>query len=319
MSRDSRVLAIASLLAVFACNEPSLAPGPPLVRDVLFRDQDGTLYLIKTDGMHRRRLAPPGQPPFTPLAVSADGRTVALLEVNQIAIAPLEDVSARKVVYAPPPPAVGPGAFSADARRLAVPCAMPSGPAVLLYDRDTGHWDTVVVGRPGFAIGPAFSPDGGELAGLGATALSLYVVRVRLSDLQPSTERLGTSLLLNAPVFGWPRWTAEQGFLFLARRGLATPGPDSLAVVAFDPDNAEGGVHNVYSVLAAPDSTGPDLVFAPYSTFALSRDGSQMILTAYPDPNLTTHVLWSAARGGKYVYRVFADSTQLLLYPHLLN
>lgn len=319
MSRESRVLAIASLLAVFACTEPSLAPGPPPVRDVLFRYQDGTLYLIGTDGMNRRRVGPPGLPSASPLAVMANGRTVALLMGDQIALAPLEDLSARQVIYTGLPRGIGPGAFSDDDRWLAVPCLMPDGPAVLLYDRDLRRWDTVVVGTPGFTMGPAFAPDGSELAGLGETDLSMFVIRVRMSDLYPFTQRLAASRFLNLPVFGWPRWTRQQGFMFLARHGITTPGPDSLGVVAFDPDNAEGGVRRIYSVLSAPDSTAPDLRFAPYSTFALSRDGAQVILTAFPDTTSTTHALWAAARGGTRVYRVLADSAQLLLYPHLLD
>lgn len=320
MSRDSRALAIASLLAMLACNEPSLAPGPPPVRDVLFRFQNGSLHLIGTDGMNNRPVGPAGLPSFTPLAVSLDGRTVALIVGNQIALAPLEDLSSRQAIYTQLPPAIGPGAFSDDGRRLAVPCFVPGGgPAVLLYDQDLQRWDTVIVGSPGFSMGPAFSPDGAQLAGIGETDLGLFVIRVRMSDLYPTTQPLGASRFLNLPVFGWPRWTQEQGFMFLARRGLTTPGPDTLAVEAFDPDHAEGGARKLFTVLQAPDSGGPDLVIGGQSTFSLSRDGSQVILAAFPDTALRYHGLWAAAKGGRRVYRVLADSSQFLQYPHLLN
>lgn len=320
--RDSRVLAIAGLLAVLSCSESSLAPGAsaPPVRDVLFRYQDGTLYLVGTDGLHRRPLGPPGQPVLTPLAVTLDGRTVAVWVGTDLAIANVENLAARQVIYPRLPAGVGPGAFSDDDRRLAFPCVLAAGPAVLLYDRSLQHWDTVVVGNPGFSMGPAFSPDGSELAGLGETDLSLYVIRVDLRTLQSATQPLGASRFLNLPYFGWPRWTARDGFMFLVRRGYLDGGRnDSLAVVATDPDNPQGGVTTLFSVLQSPDSGAPSLVIGPQSTFALSRDGSQVILTAYADSSLVHHALWAAARGGRRVYEVLADSTQRLLYPHLLN
>jgi hypothetical protein len=322
--RDSRVLAIAGLLAVISCSEPSLAPGPPPappVRDVLFRYENGSLYLIRTDGGNRRPIGPASLPPFTPLALTSDGRTVALLAANQIALALVEDLSTRQVIYVGQLANTGPAAFSDDDRHLAIPCYVENrGPAVLLFDRSLQRWDTVIVEAPGFTMGPAFSPDGSELAGLGETALAIFVIRVRLSDLHVFVDQLGASRFLNLPYFGWPRWTARDGFMFLVRRGYLDGGRnDSLAVVATDPDNPQGGVTTLYSVLQSPDSGAPSLVIGPQSTFALSRDGSQVILTAYADSSLRHHALWAAARGGRRVYAVLADSTQRLLYPHLLN
>ncbi len=322
MLRDRRIFAIAGLLTLWSCSESPLAPGAsaPPVRDVLFRYQDGSLYLIGTDGQNRRPLGPPGQPVLTPVALSLDGRTAAVWIVNDLALVPLENLAARQIIYRGLPPGVGPGTFSDDGRRLALPCVLAAGPAVLLYDRSLQRWDTVMVGNPGFTMGPAFSPDGSELAGLGETQLSLYVVRVDLATLQPSTQVLGASRFLNLPYFGWPRWTARDGFMFLVRRGYLDQGRnDSLAVVAIDPANPQGGVTTLYSVLQAPDSGAPSLVIGQQSTFALSRDGSQVILTAFADVAQNRHALWAAARGGKRVYRVLADSTQTLLYPHLLN
>jgi hypothetical protein len=318
--RDSRVLAIAGLLAVLSCNEPSLAPGAPQVRDVLYLHGNGSLYLVNTNGMNRRPVGPAGLPAFLPLAVSADGRTIALLQGNQIALALVEDLSARQLIYAGRPDNTGPAAFSDDDRRLAIPCYMVGqGPAVLLFDRSTQHWDTVIVGAPGFTMGPAFSPDGSELAGLGETDLGMFAIRVRLSDLHVTVDELGASRFLNLPVFGWPRWTREKGFMFLARRGITTQGPDTLAVESFDPDYPTGGVRKLYSVLQAPDSSGPDLVFGGVSTYSLSQDGDQVILTAFPDTALTYHGLWAAAKGGRRVYSVLGDPTQFLLYPQLLH
>ena len=98
-----------------------------------------------------------------------------------------------------------------------------------------------------------------------------------------------------------------------------TPGPDTLAVEAFDPDNAEGGVRRLFTVLQAPDSGGPDLVIGGQSTFSLSLDGTQFILAAFPDATLPYHGLWAAVKGGRRVYQVLKDTTQVLQYPHLLN
>lgn len=320
ISRDRRILAIAGFLALWSCSESPVAPGVfvPPVRDVLFRDQAGALFLVGTDGMNRRPVGPPGLPVLTPLAVTPDGRTLALWVGTDLAIANVEDVAARQVIYRGLPAGLQPGAFSDDGQRLAVPCLLDAGPAVLLYDRSAQRWDTVVVGNPGFTMGPAFSPDGSELAGLAETDLSLYVIRVDLQSLQSNTQPLSASRFLNLPYFGWPRWTARDGFMFLVRRGYLTRGRnDSLAVVAIDPGNPPGGVTTLYSVLQAPDSGAPSLAIGPQSTFALSRDGSQVILTAFD--GASHHALWAAARGGARVYEVLTDSTQLLLYPHLVN
>lgn len=323
MARDSRRVLIAAVLVCAACNDPSLAPGepePPAVREVLFRRlEDGALYLMRTDGSNQRRIGPPTGGAFTPLALSDDGRTVALLVANGIALAPLEELTNQQLIYLGIPAALGPSAFSPDGRRLAVPCAVPAGRAVLIYDRGLQRWDTVVVGHPGFFAAPAFAPDHSELVGIGVTELAIFLIRIRLSDLHPLTQRLATSRILNAPVFGWARWTRERGFLFLVRRGLVEGGPDSLAVVVADPTHPEGGVQRLYGVLAAPSDSAADVVFAPYSTYALSPDGDAVVFAAQPDSARSRHVLFAAVRGGRRVYRVLDDPAQFPIYPQLLN
>lgn len=323
MVRDSRLFALAALLAGTACNEPPLLPPeptPPPVRDALFRrDDDGSLYLMRTDGSNQRRVGPAGLPAATPIALSNDSRLMALLVSGGIALATVEDPGNRQLVLPSVPPALGPSAFSLDDRYLAVPCVLATGPAVLIYDRSLQRWDTTVVGEPGYFSAPAFSPDNSELVGIGLTPLSMYMVRVRLFDHQPIVDPIGSSRLLNAPIFGWSRWVLGRGLVFLVRNGLASPEPDSLTVVSVDPDKPANGVVPLYSVLMAPGDGAVDIVFQPYSTYALSKDGEQVIIAAQPDSVSARHMLFGMAKGGRRVYTVLPDPTQFPIYPQLIN
>lgn len=321
MPRDLVGLSLAALLTCVGCGDAPTPPSrPPPVRDALFlRLDDGAVYLVRTDGSNPRRVTPPGLPAFTPIALAEDGATIALLRSDTIALATLEDPGTQRVIASDAPPGLGPAAFSADGQRLAIPCVLPAGPAVLLYDQARQRWDTVVVGAPGFFQAPAFSPDGTELAGIGVTPLSMYMVRVQVAALTWSVTRIEDSKVLNPPVFGWPRWTADRGLLFLVRRGVTSPGRDTLVVVAARPANPEAGLERLYAVLMTPGDSAPDVVFAAYSTFALAADGNQFVIAAQPDTAAPRHALYAAAHGEERIHRVLEDPAQFPVYPRLLR
>jgi hypothetical protein len=301
------------------CADDPVGPEPAPVRDVLYRGADGALYLVRTDGSLQRRVGPTTLPTFVPLALGDDGRTVAVLEENALSIASIENLGARDTVLLQIPSIVGPGAFSPDLRRLAVPARLAQGPVLLLLNRDNRRWDTVSVGEPGFATAPAFSPDGAEIAGLGVSILSAWVVRVRVSDLRPTTELLGTSRFRNAPVFGWPRWTEGSGFHFVALRGELDPGgPDTLVVLSIDPTEPDGTPSRLFAVLSSPDEGAPDLYFGDISSYALSADAQQLVIGAYEDGPLSNHRLWTAAMGDERVTAVVRDTAAFAVYPRLL-
>jgi hypothetical protein len=319
MSRTPTVWLLAGILAAGCVGDP-VGPQPVPVRDVLYRGADGALYLVMTDGSLLRRVGPTTLPPLVPLALGDDGITLAVIETGAVSITTIENLRSRDTVLAPVPSLVGPGAFSPDMRWLAVPARLAEGPALLLFDRNTRIWTTVIVGEPGFATAPAFSPDGAEIAGLGVTTLSAFVVRVRLSDFRPVTEPLGTSRFLNAPVFGWPRWVEGSGFHFLAVRGeLDSGGPDTLVVLTIDPMEPDGTPSRRFAVLSSPAEGAPDLFFGEISSYALSADADQVIVAAYENGSLSRHRLWTAATGDVRVSAVISDTTFFAIYPRLLN
>jgi hypothetical protein len=319
MARD-RFMAALAALACFACGEPTEPSTSLPARDALFlRLDDGAIHLVRTDGSQARRISPPGVTGLTPIAITEDGVIAALLSRGGIVLAPVEDLSQQRVVADRVPSFIGPAAFSADGVRLAVPCQLPEGSAVLVYDDEVRRWDTVRVGDPGFFGAPAFSPDGAELLGLGVTTLSFYLIRVQIDSRRVVISRIDDSRILNAPIFGWPRWHPERGLLFLARRGLASGGHDTLAVVSADPDHPDNRLQQIFTTLMAPADSVGDVVFAPYSTYALSPDGELVVLAAQPDSGIQNHALYAGVKGRPHLHPLLDTPKQFPVYPQLIR
>lgn len=326
MRRDIRGLWLVLLLVAEACDRRPLAveDQPPGVREVLFSHADGgALFGVLTDGTGARPVGPETSDSLTPLAYAPAGRLFALLVTNAgrtIALAHREALGERTTILTLfPSTLIGPAAFSPDERYLVLPAYFPLGPALLIYDRAERHWDTVMTGEPGPALAPVFSPDGSEIAVLAVTQLSLWVIRVGMQDRQVRSERVATSRFVNQPIFGWPQWSPEAGMLLLVRRGTTTIGPDTLAVVALDPDHPDRGLRDLFSLLAAPARDAADLAFGPRSSYSVSRDGQVVIMAAHPDLDPDRHALFVANRLAPRVELVRDDPTRFEVYPLLLN
>jgi len=309
---------VGSLLAALgtlACTEAALEPTvPDPVRTVLYRLSNAPgLFAVRADGTGEARVRVPAAiDSMVLLGMSRDGGRLALLADDGIyAYDPADTFSLTRVLEQPPG-SILPAAFSDDERFLAI-ITFGRQPLVIVADLVDGVVDTLsaVVAEPVLPV--AFSPDASRIAVLGATSFTLELVTIdRASGISSSIQLVGGSRLLDIPIFGWPRWTAQGLQLAVRRRPFTgNTGPDTLFGVTLDIDDVGRGYRRQFRAAS-------DLRFDVASTFAYSSDGNAIVYGALSADG-TTHGLFFQSANTPFVQLIRDDPVDGEVFPQMVN
>ncbi len=319
MLRQWTPLVLIGLSAAIACSDTPTASEPAVLTILAHYQQTGENLLIDANGLGVGSLGPTTVDMVPIGAYTTDG-TIALLAGDAIVLTTLSHPEVLDTVIRPSPLTHSLLSFSPSGRFLALVSVRPTQ-GLLLYDRANKTLDTLTMGDadPEVALPPVFSPDGQRIAILTVTPLSLLVTILDLdARLQPRTEPLQVSRLLNRPLFGWPRWSDDG--IHMAFRRVAEPGPDTLVVGVVQPDNADAFLEERYRAVMAPESDErPEVVFGLSSTYSLSADGLAVVLAAFPAAGATAHSLYVVTPSVPRIRIVQDEPGVVLFFPQFIN
>jgi len=310
------LVAIAFVGALAACGDSPTAPvaDTVAVRTVLLHlatsGENHTWNTDRTPGSGLPAIATG----LVPIGSDAGRRVIALLDGTAIVLLSLDWPEQLDTIISPSPSSQTLASFSETGDLVAIAAYAPV-PALLVYDRPNHRLDTLSLGGATPVLPPVFSPDGTRLVLFSLNDLSLLVTivpRVGFGSIQ--TVPLRFSRFLNHPVFGWPRWVGTGIRLAFVR--VAQNGPDTLVVGTVFPDDPDVPMEEAYRTLLVPeDSSAQELAFGDASTFALTADGTGVILGLEPVGGTSLHAVYYAGLGVPRARPVFDSAGQYPIFP----
>lgn len=309
------VLGSLAIATAVTCTEATLEPTmPDPIRTVLYSLSNGPgLFAVRSDGSGDARVRVPAAiDGMVLLGMSRDGGRLALLADDGIYVySPADTLSLSRALDLPSG-SILPVAFSNDERFLAL-ITFANRPLLIVADLQVGVVDTLaaVIAEPVLPV--AFSPDGRRIAVIGANSFTLEIVTIdRETGIPSSIHPVGGSRLVDLPIFGWPRWSAQGLQLSVRRRPFTgNTGPDTLIGVTLDIDNVEKGYRRRFRAVS-------DLRFDVASTFAYSSDGDAIIYGALSADG-TTHGLFFQSVNTEVVQLVRDDPVAGEVFPQMVN
>lgn len=294
------------LFAVAACGDAS-GPDIETPRTVLFyREDTGENFLINSDGSAGHVLD------FTdhaliPVGISTNGDRVAFLNGSALVTGAVSSSGRLDTVLNPVPQRMSLVSFSNDDRYIALYQYLPT-PLLLVVDL-AGGVDTLRPAAPPPVLPPVFSPSGDRIALVSATQLSIQLTVVeRDNEAIAPTAKIGFSLFLYRPVFGWPRWTAEGLLLATVHAGTDW---DTLTVLAVNPDQPPDLAVQVLKVAS------PILTWDAASTYALAADGRAVVVAAVPPVRGGRELYYGSPRAARLT-SLLNDPAALPAFPLIL-
>ena len=167
---------------------------------------------------------------------------------------------------------------------------------------------------------PVFSPGNEHIVVIGATTLSLFsTVLYRGEQGRRDVHTFGFSRFLTIPIFGWPRWTSDEGLLMaFVRDGQADP--DTLLSIGLDPNDPSAFTERFRAVLSPVSDERPELIFGPEATYAYAEDGQAIVIGANPGTgSATRHALYYLTPGVPLVRLLLDDPAQRPVFPNFIN
>lgn len=282
---------MAALAAACGDAPTDVTGGAAPLRTILVHQQtSGENVLINSDGTDGGTFGAATRH-MLPLGAHAGQGVVALLNEDAIVLTQRTRTNIVDTIIDPAPTSHSLVSFSRSGDQLALVSYEPTA-AVLVYDRASHRLDTLSLGGADPALPPVFSPEGDRLALITVNELSILVT-ILFPD-NPGhffTDQLHVSRVLNRPLFGWPQWGAQG--LRMAFRRVAQQGPDTLLVGLVQPEDPNAQLVELYRGVMAPVSDQrPELDFGDASTYALSTDGSAVVLAAVPSPGSSTQAVY---------------------------
>jgi len=317
MPRSWTPLPLVSLaLIAAACSDGPTGPEvvTPPVRSILMHfANSGVNYAWNTDRTPAGDLSL-GADGLVPIGTHPSQRLVALLADQAIVLASLDRPGELDTIIAPSPSSHTLASFSATGDLVAIAAYAPV-PALLVFDRVNRRLDTLPLGGVEPVLPPVFSPDGTRVILFSLTELSMFATIVpRTGTATVRTVRLRFSWLLNRPVFGWPRWVGDGVRMAFVR--VVEDGPDTLLVGTVFPDDPEALMEEAYRTLLVPeDASASELRFGDASTFALTADGSGIVLGLVPVGGGSQHAVYHAAPGIPRPLPVVDSAGQYPVFP----
>jgi hypothetical protein len=309
------LVALPLALLASACAEGTTGPGDgtPAVRTVLLHfGGSGQNRLWDTDGSDAGELSPETRG-LIPLGAHAGHRVVALRDGNAVVLTTLDHPERLDTIIAPAPSSHSLASFSRSGDLVALVAYQPVA-GVLVFDRVNRRADTLTVGGIDPVLPPVFSPDGTRLVLFSINELSLLATVTPRAGGRSQTSALAVSRFLNRPVFGWPLWLDEGVRMAFLRPG--GDGPDTLIVGDVFPDDPDIVMIEAYRAALTPDGdTTIALEFDLASTYALTTDGTAVILGAVPVGGANPHGVFYVAAGAARLRTVIDSAGQFPMYP----
>jgi hypothetical protein len=256
----------------------------------------------------------PASAGLVPIGAHPGERVVVLIDGTAIVTASLDRPGELDTIIAPAPSSHTLASFS-DAGDLVAIAAYAPVPALLVYDRANRRVDTLSLGGAAPVLPPVFAPDGERLVLISVNDLSMFATIVpRTGPVLPSTVRLRFSRVVNRPVFGWPRWIGAGIRMAFVR--LAEDGPDTLLVGTIFPDQPDLPMEEAYRTLLTPEGApAVTLDFGSESTYALTADGSGMILGLVPVGGTSQHAVYHVGAGVERPRPIVDSAGQFPVFP----
>lgn len=316
MRKSWTPLALAAFaLAAPGCHDGPAEPGPENepVRTLLVHRQDtGENLLWDTDGSPAGDFAPATRGMLAIGTHAGEGAAV-LLNGTAIVVVTLNSPEAVDTIIRPAPASQSLAAFSTNGLFVAVVAYAPT-PGLLLFDRVNRRLDTLPLAGADPVLPPMFSPDDGRIALISLTDLSILVTIVPLDrPASATTRQIAVSRFTNRLMFGWPRW-GEDG-LRIAFRRVAEEGPDTLLVGVVDPDTEPARLDERFRALLAPaEDPEHEVGLASASTYALTTDGTTLVLGAVP-ANGAAHGVYIVAGNASRIRPLLDAVGEYPVYP----
>lgn len=320
MRRSWGWLVVAGLGAASVGCDDSLGPERPdeqPVRLVLVHRQGtGDNMLLRTDG------SPPtafdgATAGLVPVGVAPREQVVALLRSGAggvLVLSSIQNPGRLDTIIDPIPTSMSLVSFSQDERYVALVSYAPVQ-AVLIFDRANRTIDTLPYGNADPVLPPMLSPDNRRVALITVTPLSMFLTILYPGDpARSDTDVLGFSRLLNRPIFGWPRWTADGLLMAFVRVGVDAP--DTLVIGTGDPDTPDFFFTERSRAVMAPVSDArPEVRIGAESTYAFSADGRALVLGADPGTGIGRHAIYLVTPEVGRVQLLLDDPAQFPVFP----
>jgi len=317
MARSWTPLIVGALGAVVtACGDTPTAPdaGSPPVRSILLHFANSGENRVWNTDQTPVGESPVGSSGLVPIGSEPGQRLVVFIDGTALVLASLDSPGALDTIIQPAPTSYSLASFSQAGDLVAIAAYAPV-PSLLVFDRVNRRLDTLSLGGADPVLPPVFSPDGERLVLFSLTDLSLLATIVpRTATGTAQTVRLRFSRFLNRPVFGWPRWIGSGIRMAFIR--TVDDGPDTLVVGTVFPDDPDFLMVEAYRSLLVPaDSSARELEFGDASTFALTSDGTGVVLGLIPVGGRSGHAIYQAASGVPRVIPIVDSVGQYPVFP----
>lgn len=309
-------IALCLAAGLAACGDTPTGPAEVTlpVRSVLMHfANSGENQVWNTDRTSAGALSS-GSAGLVPIGTHPSERIVALLDGSVIVLASLDRPGELDTIIAPAPSSHTLASFS-DAGDLVAIAAYAPVPALLVYDRANRRMDTLSLGGAAPVLPPVFAPDGERLVLFSLNDLSMFATIVpRTGAVSATTVRLQFSRVVNRPVFGWPRWIGTGIRMAFVR--LAGDGPDTLLVGTVFPDEPDLPMEEAYRTLLTPaDDPAVALDFGSPSSYALTADGTGIVLGLVPVGGTSQHAVYYAGAGVDRPLPIVDRAGQFPVFP----